>query len=160
MFETLSKKLYVLRPWISNHKHKIEDKSTNSSRSSSKVVGLGLVDLWAFPTPCVPLKEKSVHIRKNPMLEYFACIGNIIVINSCIKIWIRSQLVKAVLSNSDFLIDIDNISITAVSQTSVKYKWLPHFRSVATQSPSFNKCERYIFVDIFVQRLCHYISSQ
>ena len=37
-------------PWISNHKHKIEVKSTKSSRSSSKVVGLGLADLWEFPT--------------------------------------------------------------------------------------------------------------
>ena len=37
-------------PWISNHKHKIEEKSTKSSRSSSKVVGLGLADLWEFPT--------------------------------------------------------------------------------------------------------------
>ena len=30
---------------ISNHKHKIEEKSS----SSPKVVGLGLVDLWEFP---------------------------------------------------------------------------------------------------------------
>ena len=37
-------------PWISNHKHKIKEKSTNSSRSSSKVVGLGPADLWEFPT--------------------------------------------------------------------------------------------------------------
>ena len=37
-------------PWISNHKHKIEEKSTKSSRSSHKVVGLGLADLWEFPT--------------------------------------------------------------------------------------------------------------
>ena len=35
--------------WISNHKHKIKEKSTKSSRSSSKVVGLGLMDLWEFP---------------------------------------------------------------------------------------------------------------
>ena len=27
-------------PWISNHKYKIEEKSTKSSRASSKVVGL------------------------------------------------------------------------------------------------------------------------
>ena len=31
--------------WISNHKHKIEEKSTKSSQSSFKVVGLG-------PPPC------------------------------------------------------------------------------------------------------------
>ena len=37
-------------PWISNHKHKIEEKSTKSSHSSSKVVGLGLVDWCEFPT--------------------------------------------------------------------------------------------------------------
>ena len=37
-------------PWISNHKHKIEEKSTKSSQSSSKVVGLGLAGLWEFPT--------------------------------------------------------------------------------------------------------------
>ena len=37
-------------PWISHHKHKIEEKSTKSFRSSSKVVGLGLADLWEFPT--------------------------------------------------------------------------------------------------------------
>ena len=36
--------------WITNDKHKIEEKSTKSSRSSSKVVGLGLADLWEFPT--------------------------------------------------------------------------------------------------------------
>ena len=36
--------------WISNLKHKIEEKSTKSSWFSSKVVGLGLVDLWEFPT--------------------------------------------------------------------------------------------------------------
>ena len=37
-------------PWIANHKHKIEEKSTKSSRSFSKVVALGLADLWEFPT--------------------------------------------------------------------------------------------------------------
>ena len=36
--------------WISNDKHKTEEKSIKSSRSSSKVVGLGLADLWEFPT--------------------------------------------------------------------------------------------------------------
>ena len=36
--------------WISNHKHKFEEKSTKSSQSSSKVVGLGLAGLWEFPT--------------------------------------------------------------------------------------------------------------
>ena len=35
---------------ISNHQHKIEEKSTKISRSSYKVVGLGLADLWEFPT--------------------------------------------------------------------------------------------------------------
>ena len=44
------KKLSVPMPWISNHKHQIEEKSTKSSWSSSKVVSLGLVDLWEFPT--------------------------------------------------------------------------------------------------------------
>ena len=39
----------VLMASISNNKHKIEEKSTRSSRSSSKVVGLWLADLWAFP---------------------------------------------------------------------------------------------------------------
>ena len=33
--------------WISNH-HQIEEKSTKSPQSSSKVVGLGLADLWEF----------------------------------------------------------------------------------------------------------------
>ena len=37
-------------PWITNYKHKIEEKSTKSSQSSSKVVGLGPADLWEFPT--------------------------------------------------------------------------------------------------------------
>ena len=37
-------------PWITNHKQKIKEKSTKSSRSSSKVVGLGLADLREFPT--------------------------------------------------------------------------------------------------------------
>ena len=37
-------------PWISNHEHKIKEKLTKSSRSSSKVVGLGPADLWEFPT--------------------------------------------------------------------------------------------------------------
>ena len=37
-------------PWISNRKHKIKEKSLKSSQSSSKVVGLGLADLWEFPT--------------------------------------------------------------------------------------------------------------
>ena len=36
-------------PLISNHKHKFEEKSTKICRSCSKVVGLGLVDLWEFP---------------------------------------------------------------------------------------------------------------
>ena len=36
--------------WISNHKHKIEEKSTKIFRSSSKVVGFGPADLWEFPT--------------------------------------------------------------------------------------------------------------
>ena len=36
--------------WISNHKHKIEEKPTKKSQSSCKVVGLGPVDLWEFPT--------------------------------------------------------------------------------------------------------------
>ena len=42
-------------PWISNHKHKIKEKSTKSSRSSSKVVGLRPADLWEFPTLLVTL---------------------------------------------------------------------------------------------------------
>ena len=33
-------------PWISNHKHRIEEKLTKSSRSPSKVVGLRPADLW------------------------------------------------------------------------------------------------------------------
>ena len=37
-------------PSISNHKYKIEEKSTKSFQFSSKVVGLGPVDLWEFPT--------------------------------------------------------------------------------------------------------------
>ena len=37
-------------PLIANHKHKIEEKSIKSFRFSSKVVGLGLADLWEFPT--------------------------------------------------------------------------------------------------------------
>ena len=32
-------------PWISNHKHKIEEKSTESSQFSSKDVSLRLADL-------------------------------------------------------------------------------------------------------------------
>ena len=55
LFETQSKKLQVLMPWILNYKHKIEEKSTKSSRSSSKFVGLGLADLWEFPTLAVNL---------------------------------------------------------------------------------------------------------
>ena len=35
--------------WISNHKHEIEEKSTKSSQSSSKIVGLGPANLWEFP---------------------------------------------------------------------------------------------------------------
>ena len=37
-------------PWITIHEHKIEEKSTKSSQSSSKIVGLGQADLWEFPT--------------------------------------------------------------------------------------------------------------
>ena len=37
-------------PSISNHKHKIVEKSTKSSQSSSRVVSLGPADLWGFPT--------------------------------------------------------------------------------------------------------------
>ena len=37
-------------PWNTNHKHKIEEKSTKSSWSSSKVVSYGPADLWEFPT--------------------------------------------------------------------------------------------------------------
>ena len=37
-------------PWISNHKHEIEEKSLKGSRSSSKVVGLGPADQCEFPT--------------------------------------------------------------------------------------------------------------
>ena len=50
VFETQSKKLQVLMPWNANHRHEIEEKSTKSSWSSSKVFGLGLADLWEFPT--------------------------------------------------------------------------------------------------------------
>ena len=44
------KKLLVLMHWFLNYKHKLEEKSTKSSRSSSKVVGLRLADLWEFLT--------------------------------------------------------------------------------------------------------------
>ena len=44
---------------ISNHGHKIEEKSTKSSRSSSRVVGLGLADLWEFPALDVPALCKT-----------------------------------------------------------------------------------------------------
>ena len=44
VFKTQSKKMSVLLPWISNHKHKIEEKFKKSSQSSSKVVCFGLTD--------------------------------------------------------------------------------------------------------------------
>ena len=44
VFKTQSKKLSVLLPWISNHKHKTEGKFKKSSQSSSKVVCFGLTD--------------------------------------------------------------------------------------------------------------------
>ena len=37
-------------PWMPKHKHKIKEKITKSSWSSSKVVGLGPADLWEFRT--------------------------------------------------------------------------------------------------------------
>ena len=37
-------------PWISNHKHEIEEKSTKCSLFSSEVVDLRLADLWEYPT--------------------------------------------------------------------------------------------------------------
>ena len=39
-------------PWISNRKHKIKEKSTKISQSSSKIVGLGPVDLWEIQHWC------------------------------------------------------------------------------------------------------------
>ena len=44
VFKTQSKKLSVLLPWISNHKHKIEANFKKSSRSPSKVVCFGQTD--------------------------------------------------------------------------------------------------------------------
>ena len=44
VFKTQLKKLSVLLPWISNHKHKIKVKFEKSSQSSSKIVCLGLTD--------------------------------------------------------------------------------------------------------------------
>ena len=41
VFKTQSKKLSVLLPWISNHKHKIEENLLKSFWSSSKVVCFG-----------------------------------------------------------------------------------------------------------------------
>ena len=55
-------------PSISNHKYKIEEKSTQSSRSSSKVVGLGPVDLWEFPKLIVRLKNK---VQRNFNLDSY-----------------------------------------------------------------------------------------
>ena len=46
--------------WVSNRKHKIEEKSTKSFRSSSKVVGLGLAGLWEFPTLVVRISSDTV----------------------------------------------------------------------------------------------------
>ena len=50
VFKTQSKKLSVLLPWISNHKHEIEEKFKKSSQSSSKVVCFGLTDWQLFGT--------------------------------------------------------------------------------------------------------------
>ena len=49
-------------PWITNYKHKIEEKSTKSSQSSSKVVGLGPADLWEFPT--LPIRPLGTHFSE------------------------------------------------------------------------------------------------
>ena len=48
-------------PWISNHKHEIEEKSTKISQSSSKVVYLGLADMWQFPTLLNTPSEDFLH---------------------------------------------------------------------------------------------------
>ena len=60
--------------WISNHKHEIEEKSTKISRSSSKVVGIRLVDLWEFPT-LILIESSKISIASfliNEFFQYFA----------------------------------------------------------------------------------------
>ena len=68
-------------PWISNDKHKTEEKSTKSSRSSSKVVGLGLADLWELPT--------LIGVYKNNWGTQFKT-----VFQTCEGIWCSSVFVK------------------------------------------------------------------
>ena len=48
-------------PWTSNPKHEIEEKSAKSSRSSSKVVSLGLAagPVGISNTVCDPVKDPS-----------------------------------------------------------------------------------------------------
>ena len=48
--------------WFSNPKHKVEEKSTKSSRSSSKVVGLRQADLWGL-----------IHVSTDEHFPQFLC---------------------------------------------------------------------------------------
>ena len=56
--------------WISNNKHKIEEKSRKSSRSSSKVVGLALADPWEFQTQFIKMTATRIWQTKINGLAY------------------------------------------------------------------------------------------
>ena len=68
--------------WIANHKHKFEEKSTKISRSSSKVVSLGPVDLCEFPTLQLILKICGINGGRNSNHGHGG---------KQIRIWIRKQ---------------------------------------------------------------------
>ena len=63
-------------PWISNQKHKIEEKSSKSSQSSSKVAGLGPVDLWEFSTlvfsQCTTSGEDELNAKVITLTAFFS----------------------------------------------------------------------------------------
>ena len=81
VFETQSNRLQVLMPWIPNHKHKIEEKSTKNSQSSSKVVGLGLADCHSFLVLIVTKKYRECIIGSGMgVLEFKQCHSHLYLV--------------------------------------------------------------------------------
>ena len=81
-------------PWISNHRHKMK-KNSKTSRSSSKVVGLGPADLWEFTTLSTNIKKITyIFVRHVGLLDLSVIACNLVLFWFPIsnkEVWLASK---------------------------------------------------------------------
>ena len=105
--------------WISNHKYKIEEKSAKSSWSSSKVVGLGLADLWEFPTLIMDMNDWN--FRRSTIRLKLVDISLIVLNNNNVFLL---DVLRELTRNEEFLVNKSMDKMFSIPKAKVSI--IPH----------------------------------